>query len=379
MPKYDVKCEKMVRKCEICHSTQSFPIHTQSFVLPEGSRLPSSYNIVECGSCGFVYADTSSCQADYDYHYAYSSKYEEERPLTTFDEARVLKQVETLISLVNKNHPSILDIGCGSGHLLKKLKRQFSNVTGLDPSKKCCEIMESNGIKTINASLFSAPSGKFDVIILSHVLEHIRDLDRAMANIASASKHDSIVYVEVPDASRYQDYYNGPNYYFDCEHINHFDQRSLNDLFSNIGMTPVYCKQEALMVSSSSRYPILASAYKKGRSASDSVARYSDISKPLDDVFDRFVESREPIVIWGAGQMTMRTLATTNLSTCNAVAIIDNDKSKHGRCINGIQVYGPDYLTDKSHPVIVLSSLFSEDITRQLEAIGYRGEICTKF
>ena len=38
------------------------------------------------------------------------------------------------------------------------------------------------------------------------------------------------IYIEVPDATRYEDYPFVPFYYFDAEHINHFDLRSMGQL-----------------------------------------------------------------------------------------------------------------------------------------------------
>ena len=44
---------------------------------------------------------------------------------------------------------------------------------------------------------------------------------------------NGIIYIEVPDANRYSNYYVVPFYYFDCEHINHFDINSLKNLFED--------------------------------------------------------------------------------------------------------------------------------------------------
>ncbi len=43
---------------------------------------------------------------------------------------------------------------------------------------------------------------KFDCIILSHVLEHIRDLESVFENLANLTQIGSTLYLEVPDATR---------------------------------------------------------------------------------------------------------------------------------------------------------------------------------
>lgn len=72
----------------------------------------------------------------------------------------------------------ILDIGCGFGQLLLKLKeRGYVNSKGIDISKESCECCKSQGlnvekIKDI-VSYCKRTKEKYDLILMSHVLEHI--------------------------------------------------------------------------------------------------------------------------------------------------------------------------------------------------------------
>jgi 2-polyprenyl-3-methyl-5-hydroxy-6-metoxy-1,4-benzoquinol methylase len=70
----------------------------------------------------------------------------------------------------------------------------------------------------------------FGCAILTGVIEHIYDVQKAIKNISNLLKAGGILYLEAPDASRYIDYYIVPYYYFDSEHINHFDMHSLRNL-----------------------------------------------------------------------------------------------------------------------------------------------------
>lgn len=71
----------------------------------------------------------------------------------------------------------LLEIGCGSGDQLKFLQRLGWNVEGLDLDPVATEIATSRGLRVYTGSLekqyFS--SQKFDVIVSSHVIEHVHD------------------------------------------------------------------------------------------------------------------------------------------------------------------------------------------------------------
>lgn len=209
------------RNCPLCFINKGLILHTQEFVIPERYPIPKSYDIVECQKCGFVYADTSASQADYDRFYTDLSKYEDQSTASgggdKFYDAQRLKQTALDIQKVlSDKSASILDIGCGNGGLLYALKLNgYNKLIGLDPSRKCVLNVIKQGITAVAGNIFSATfDAQFDCIILSHVLEHIYDLQKAIRNVTSWLRVGGILYIEVPDASRYSDYYIVPYYLF---------------------------------------------------------------------------------------------------------------------------------------------------------------------
>lgn len=75
---------------------------------------------------------------------------------------------------------TILDIGCGNGALTFDVAKKAAEVVGIDLNEKNIEFAEekfsaSNIKYIIGDALKNLPNKKFDVIILSNVLEHIEN------------------------------------------------------------------------------------------------------------------------------------------------------------------------------------------------------------
>ena len=72
----------------------------------------------------------------------------------------------------------VLDIGCGSGKLLKRLHKVGWDVAGIEPDSKAADFaMTSCGLDVHACSLEDAefPDASFDVITMHHVIEHLPD------------------------------------------------------------------------------------------------------------------------------------------------------------------------------------------------------------
>lgn len=102
---------------------------------------------------------------------------------------------------------SILDIGCANGGLLEALSdRGFTNLTGIDPSPTCIRHIKQrgfNGYVSEISKLNNDTIGSYNFIILSHVLEHIFDVNGAISIVNSLINYEGLIYIEVPNASSY--------------------------------------------------------------------------------------------------------------------------------------------------------------------------------
>lgn len=388
----------MIRTCNICGSDRGTVLHTFNFTLHDGVQLPASYDLVVCEKCGFVFADTPATQQMYDTFYAEQSKYEDTSVssggyTSAWDRER-FKAVASYLDVFVSRDASILDIGCANGGLLLALREAgFNRLAGLDPSRQCVENVRSTGFDADQGGLFTGNSGSmrsqgYDCLLLSHVFEHVRDLAEAVVWLRNLLAKDGLVYIEVPDASRYAEYYKIPYYYFDCEHINHFDSVSLQNLLNAYGFTLCDMRQRDIPSSAEDRYPVVAALFRLSGDAVSSPARVardavSSIQSYLarsaqDTVFatiGRLAEQSEALMIWGAGQYAVRLLATSRLGECTIVSFIDKDRRKQGTMLGAIPVQSPDALRGHRGPVVVCSALHSAEISSEIRSMGLDNEI----
>ena len=83
----------------------------------------------------------------------------------------------------------VLDIGCGASYYQQWIAEKASEVVGVDILPERVELAQRNNRKTnVRFQAMDAnkelPAGEFDVVICSHVLEHLDDPDTMLRNLA---------------------------------------------------------------------------------------------------------------------------------------------------------------------------------------------------
>ena len=118
-----------------------------------GEHFPKAPSVVtECPNCGFVYVDMEANQNDFDKYYSspnsnpfgYYEIYGEEHTNAYFNDilARFKEKINT--------DSVILDHAGGSGDFTKFLiSNGYRNAEQLEISRKCAELAEGKGVKTV--------------------------------------------------------------------------------------------------------------------------------------------------------------------------------------------------------------------------------------
>ena len=70
----------------------------------------------------------------------------------------------------------LLDVGCGNGEFIERMRALGWSVSGVDPDPKAVSHARSRGLYVFNGMVSDLPAKKqFDVITLNHVIEHVID------------------------------------------------------------------------------------------------------------------------------------------------------------------------------------------------------------
>lgn len=175
------------------------------FGLPFGSYI--------CKKCGLIltspYIEEESLAKYYSryYHPLTFGKVKPENVGNLFSRGQGKKILRSLLPYINKNEISVFELGAAAGSNLIEFSKEAiaqgikTRLFGLEFNELYVEYGKKQGI-----SLSSLPLNeyvqkikfKFDVVILSHVLEHFTDIRSNIECIKRISKDSTVIYIEVP-------------------------------------------------------------------------------------------------------------------------------------------------------------------------------------
>ena len=128
----------------------------------------------------------------------------------------------------------ILDIGSGFAPILYHFQKlNFRNLYALELDTRICKYIEKQGVNSINMSLEALTKEKFDLIILSHTLEHVSDPNSFIESINKISQYNTTLFIEVP----YLDFLEPYN---ENMHLHFFPQKSLESVVNKIRFNIFY-------------------------------------------------------------------------------------------------------------------------------------------
>lgn len=215
--------------CNCCNSINTqlvyeyngIPIfQNKVFSSPEDAKnvLTGKLKLIMCSTCGYTWNDAFDEKL-----LNYDENYQNEQANSSIFQNHLDEVQRILISEGFKNK-KIVEIGCGKGYFLEKLRSDDFDVLGFDPAYEgdnpyVLKEYFSDKHKSLNA----------DLIILRHVLEHIPKPADFIKQIQKIVKPSCDIYVEVPDMKWIIE----RNAFWDLhyEHCNYFTVESLKKIF----------------------------------------------------------------------------------------------------------------------------------------------------
>jgi SAM-dependent methyltransferase len=133
------------------------------------------------------------------------------------------------------------DIGCGGGHNLKQLKEAGFHSIGFEPDERA-RIRAAKIASVFNGTAENPPheiaADRFDIVLMSHVLEHCIDPPRAIYNARHILAEGGRLVIEVPNNAAHGFRTFGPDWpWTDIpRHLNFFTEKSLTKMLRSAGL-----------------------------------------------------------------------------------------------------------------------------------------------
>lgn len=149
-----------------------------------------------------------------------------------------------LILKLIKPNSNILDIGCSKGYLACQLKKKGCIITGIDNNKEDLLSAKKECNKTILLDISREKiTGKYDIIILGDILEHLQDPLTLLKSLKKNLKEKGYILISVPNGvniyARIKILFGNFDYeekgIFDKTHLRFFTLKSIKKLIKDSG------------------------------------------------------------------------------------------------------------------------------------------------
>lgn len=264
---------------------------------------------------------------------------------------------------------SVFEIG-GAHGILEREYQTFGSIPWLimEPNPSPVEGCKAQFIKGFFDDTFVCES-PFDVVVHSHVFEHIYDPDSFMRHLAGFMSDGKNLAFSLPNmlAMMERKYTNCINF----EHTVLLTEPYVEHLLAKHGFrlqAKEYFMDDhsifyaAVRDSSVKPTALPAELYQINKNLYLDYLRYHQ--QLIDELNRSMRETTAPIYLFGA-HVFAQYLIAFGLSTEKITCILDNDKKKHGRRLYGtnLTVNSPSCLRDIDHPCVILKAgVYNDEI-----------------
>lgn len=387
----DIDEEK--RKCPSCGNLNHqllFDFQINNF---DKYQLLKDIRITRCKKCGFILNDIVN-EIQLNQFYTQESQYHSGNSFGTGGVNNADKQrydlYENLLSkYINKNS-YIYDIGCAKGGLIQHFNSLgYMNTAGIEINKELVNIAKSLGLNVQEGNATDIPlsNNEADVLIFSHVFEHLLEFEKTVTSICRVLKNEGLLFVEVPNANEYFKYPVFDFFWLGIrEHINHFSKNTLNGILAKYGFEMIEALETNISYDNKKySYPSLICIFRK--------TKVNKIEKNLDEVLHQNITAYlqqeytkvfnhakslmtifsqyQSIYFWGIGQEFFILSSFVNLEKYRSqILLIDKDEFKQkNHTFLGLDIHSPEIIEniDLTNSLVIICSVFNyENINKQL-------------
>ena len=188
-------------------------------------------DVYQCDKCSLYFIDSPT---DEEINSLYKNEYHNNIKNKLFEiakskmrYARSLSQFNFIKQTIDLKNKDICEIGAFDGLLLSLFKKNNNNVFGYELNDDA-RVYAKKKYNIYLKENFLESKNKYDIIILSHVIEHFREPKEILIKIKSMLKENGFIYIEVPNSPMPNECsYNMLMRYLNTEHIVNFNMDNL--------------------------------------------------------------------------------------------------------------------------------------------------------
>jgi 2-polyprenyl-3-methyl-5-hydroxy-6-metoxy-1,4-benzoquinol methylase len=206
-----------------------------------------------CPKDGLVYLNPRWTKSRYQHFYAYEYDFYYRSDEFSDDYADSVKFGKSVVIErrlkecgVTDFH-SLLDIGTGMGWTLEYFSKRMSiSTAAIESSEACIQYLQSNiGAEVLGHDVDSewhrSHAGRFDVVIMRHVLEHFMDPIAVLTKVHHVLAPHGVLYLAVPDAMSPDEPMDS---FYRIVHTYFFNSDTLTCATSRAGLRPLVLRSE---------------------------------------------------------------------------------------------------------------------------------------
>ena len=191
-------------KCPICTNEDTYKI--SEYV--NKSNVYSNMSLFRCNKCDMVFVDpfpSDKALKNYNDNYfdsAHGGHSISKETIAVFKGLASLRgtYLNNFLNKKNIKCERILEIGPGPGYFAENWKKNYANEEyfAIETDQTCYSNLNKIGVKLIKEKDYNNYEGKMDVIIISHVLEHVSDPKGFLSFANSFLRQGGALFVEIP-------------------------------------------------------------------------------------------------------------------------------------------------------------------------------------
>lgn len=222
------------------------------------ANVPTRYGrVLQCSECGLGFVSPAPDPGEVEAHYRLPSYYTHGSSHLPISKASLQDRVIAHLAwrfdrgehfdpknvvTSPKDGMASLDIGCGSGSMLSAMAAIGLEAVGIDPDPSARLEAQKKGHTVFSGTAEALPpeiaDKSFEMITITHTLEHCLDPIRALTNARNALSKGGVLYCEVPNAgSKYFELYGQISEMLDVpRHLYFFNKSALSAAAAAAGL-----------------------------------------------------------------------------------------------------------------------------------------------